>query len=374
MNISLFKYFLISYFVILFNIKINAENSFNKNDSSKYYLESKVHYGFIMPHHKYIQYLTTGHFPAFEISYGKQANGKKQWHQLYNYPYVGFSFWTANMANPKVLGSVYTVYPYLKFKLIERRKFDFNFRFGTGIAYVTKKFESFDNYKNLLIGTNFNIAISLLYELKWAIQKNIQLSVGVGMTHFSNGAVKMPNLGINIPTVNAGVAYCLNPNKPSFGVTEPLFQKDSTKFEIQSIVSGGIKEIYPSCGDKYGAFSWSNSLIKTLSLKRKIGGGIDLFWEFSNIRSLKRQGIEVKHACQVIKPGIHFSHQLDFSRLSLVTQIGVYLYAKDKSDGPVYDRIALRYKLKNRFLLNIALKTHFAKADFVEWGIGYSIK
>ena len=374
MKTSLLKYGLIYFCVIFFSVKITAQNTFKKKDSSIISMETKVHYGFIMPHHKYIQYLSTGHFTAFELNVGKQTNGRKQWHQLYNYPYIGLSFWTANMANPEVLGSVYTLYPYLNFNLFYHRKLDFNFRFGTGIAYITKKFEPFDNYKNLLIGTNLNVAISLLYELKWAIQQHIQLSTGVGMTHFSNGALKMPNLGINIPTVNVGVAYLLNTNKPFFVPTESLCNKDTTKFEIQSIVSGGIKEIYPACGDKFGVFSWSNSLIKTWSLKRKIGVGIDLFWEFSNIRSLKRQGIEVKHAYEVIKPGVHVLHQLRFSRLSLVTQIGFYIYAKDKSDGPIYDRLALQYKLNNNILLNVALKTHFAKADFVEWGIGYSIR
>lgn len=374
MKTSLLKYGLIYFCVIFFSVKITAQNTFKKKDSSIISMETKVHYGFIMPHHKYIQYLSTGHFTAFELNVGKQTNGRKKWHQLYNYPYIGLSFWTANMANPEVLGSVYTLYPYLNFNLVDHRKLDFNFRFGTGIAYITKKFEPFDNYKNLLIGTNLNVAISLLYELKWAIQQHIQLSTGVGMTHFSNGALKMPNLGINIPTVNVGVAYLLNTNKPFFVPTESLCKKDTTKFEIQSIVSGGIKEIYPACGDKFGVFSWSNSLIKTWSLKRKIGVGIDLFWEFSNIRSLKRQGIEVKHAYEVIKPGVHVLHQLRFSRLSLVTQIGFYIYAKDKSDGPIYDRLALQYKLNNNILLNVALKTHFAKADFVEWGIGYSIR
>ncbi|HQI45172.1 MAG TPA: acyloxyacyl hydrolase [Bacteroidales bacterium] len=374
MKTSLLKYGLIYFCVIFFSIKITAQNTFKKKDSSIISMETKLHYGFIMPHHKYIQYLSTGHFTAFELNVGKQTNGRKKWHQLYNYPYIGLSFWTANMANPEVLGSVYTLYPYLNFNLVDHRKLDFNFRFGTGIAYITKKFEPFDNYKNLLIGTNLNVAISLLYELKWAIQQHIQLSTGVGMTHFSNGALKMPNLGINIPTVNVGVAYLLNTNKPFFVPTESLCNKDTTKFEIQSIVSGGIKEIYPACGDKFGVFSWSNSLIKTWSLKRKIGVGIDLFWEFSNIRSLKRQGIEVKHAYEVIKPGVHVLHQLRFSRLSLVTQIGFYIYAKDKSDGPIYDRLALQYKLNNNILLNVALKTHFAKADFVEWGIGYSIR
>ena len=155
---------------------------------------------------------------------------------------------------------------------------------------------------------------------------------------------------------------------------DSVLNKNKRKIEIQSFLSGGIKQIYPAYGDTYGAFSFSTSFIKPISLKRKINAGFDLFLEYSNIRSLKRKEIEVKHSYEIIRPGLHIGHQFEFSRLSFVTQVGLYLYAKDKSDGPVYSRIALRYKCNKKILLNLALKTHYVKADFVEWGIGYVFK
>lgn len=75
-----------------------------------------------------------------------------------------------------------------------------------------------------------------------------------------------------------------------------------------------------------------------------------------------------------MRPGFHVGHQLEFGHLSFINQMGVYLYAKDKSDGPVYLRTALRYKLSNKAIVNLALKTHWAKADFVEFGLGYKLK
>jgi len=97
-----------------------------------------------------------------------------------------------------------------------------------------------------------------------------------------------------------------------------------------------MKETYPAYGHKYGCYSFSTCILKPLSLKRKIGIGMDLFWEFSNIKILKDQDIEVKHDYEVIRLGINIGHQFDFSHLAFVNQIGVYLYAKDKSDGPIY--------------------------------------
>ncbi len=38
--------------------------------------------------------------------------------------------------------------------------------------------------------------------------------MGLGFMHFSNGATKTPNYGINIPTANMGIAYRLGKPTP----------------------------------------------------------------------------------------------------------------------------------------------------------------
>ena len=367
------KYLILIFLFAFLPLKMFASFNSNPNDSIKYILETKLHYGFIISHHKSMAHLTAGHFPAFEINIGKQTNGEKEWQGLYKYPVMGVSFWYANLAYPKVLGSAYAVYPYLNFHIYQERSFSLNYRFGTGIGYLSKKFDHLDNYKNIAIGSHINITINMFYELKWLILKKIFISGSIGLTHFSNGSLKTPNLGINIPTISLGLAYKFHSNEKVCKILDTNLNKKN-KIEIQSFLSGGMKEIYPEDGKEYGAYSFSTCFIKPLSMKRKIDTGFDLFLEFSNLKSLERNGVDVKHSYEAIRPGLHFGYQLQFSKLSFVTQVGVYLYAKDNSDGPVYSRFALRYKLNKKILLNLALKTHFAKADFIEYGIGYALK
>ena len=61
-------------------------------------------------------------------------------------------------------------------------------------------------------------------------------------------------------------------------------------------------------------------------------------------------------------------------RLAVVMVLGTYAYSKAKEDGPIYDRIGLRYYCKNNLIVNFSLKTHFANADFLDFGIGYQFK
>ena len=364
-------------FLFIFGYFTYTNSSFASNqktfgDSSKFIFESKIHYGFVISHHKYMTHLTTSHFPAFEFNIGKQTNSEKTWQSLYDNPIIGVSYWYADLKNPNVLGSAHALYPYLNFHIYKKKSFIINYRFGIGIAYLTKKFDRFDNYKNIAIGSHLNASINMCYEFKWQMFKKIFFSASIGITHFSNGAIKLPNPGINIPSLSLGLAYPISVNsKNNLKQNEKNSYDFVKKTQIISVISGSIKEIYPTCGDKYGAFSLSTFYLKPLSFKRKIGAGIDLFWDFSNIRTLKRKNIEINHSFEAIRFGFFVGHQFDFSKLSFITHLGCYAYAKDKSDGLVYSRIGLRYNLNKKLLLNLTLKTHFAKADFLECGFGY---
>jgi hypothetical protein len=320
--------------------------------------------------------ITTGHFPAFELNVGMQTHGEQSWQPLYKYPVVGLTFWYANLANPDVLGSVYAIYPYLNFHLYQDNDFQFNFRFGAGLGYLTKSFDRLNDYRNIAIGSHLNAAINLFYEFKWLVLKRVFLSGSIGLSHFSNGTVKTPDLGINIPTLSLGCSYVLHDNTVIHPRFDTIFHnKKRLKSKIQLFASGGIKQISLPDGNYYGVYSLSGCFLKPLSKKREIGIGFDLFWDLSNIKTIENYGYNnVSYNYQVIKPGIHIGHQFDFSHLSVITQIGYYLYVKDKYIEPIYTRFALRYLFRNRVILNLGLLTHYATADFIEWGVGYSLK
>lgn len=332
-----------------------------------------MHYGFIMPHHKNMQHLTAGHFTACEINFNIQTHGEKKWHSLYKYPVIGGAVWYADLANPDVLGKAVAVYPYMNFHLYSGRCFYLNYRFGLGLGYITKPFDNADNYKNIAIGSRLNATINMFYELKWWVGKKISLASGIGLTHFSNGSFKTPNLGINIPTVFAGIAYHLSYTENIIADTSWKEMKEK-KSTLRLMGAGGMKQIYPANGDTYGVFMISLNYAKAKSYKRELVAGLDVFLDYSDKRSVKRKGISLNSDLGILKPGVYAGHNFVFSKLHLLIHMGCYLYAKDKSDGMIYSRFGLEYDFNKSFFAHLALKTHFAKADFVEWGFGYTFR
>ena len=68
--------------------------------------------------------------------------------------------------------------------------------------------------------------------------------------------------------------------------------------------------------------------------------------------------------------GIFVGHELFINKVSLVTQIGYYVYKPLKSDAALYDRLGMKYYISNKFYTEIAIKTHGFLAEALEFGVG----
>ena len=156
-----------------------------------------------------------------------------------------------------------------------------------------------------------------------------------------------------------------------------IYKKDSIarprdrKWHYSIILSGGLKEINPAGGPKYGISSLNAEVIKPVSRKSRIGVGLDIFYDASIERKLKRSGGDYSGMFAVVRPGLHFHYELMVSEFSMLFDVGGYLYTRWNEDGYIYARTGIRYRVAKHVLLGLALKTHYFKADFAEWGVGY---
>ncbi len=338
----------------------------------KLWVEAKLHYGFVIPHHENMVNLAAQHFCMMEADLIQTSNGDKLWEQQHYYPIKGISLLYTDLGGSTYLGKAFAVIPYLDFNLTRKKKLNLFFRFGAGLGYLSKHYTRTGNYKNIAIGSHFNAAIQLMYELRWRATPRLDITAGIGLTHFSNGALKIPNLGINIGSVSAGCAYKID------AVQAPLVhslkaEAFSRKWEFRVFALFGCSELYAAYGPKFPAYILSGTFLKPIGKmnKRRIGAGFDLFYDEATIESLDRIGQPVKNAVEVLRPGINFTHQFNFSRLSFVLQFGVYPYTKYKGDGYLYDRLALHYRIGKHYLIQLGIKTHLFRADMIEYGIGY---
>ena len=352
---------------------IFAQEEMHAEKHFPFYIKPALHYGFVAAHKPNMTYFVNGHFPSLEIDIGVNTLGEKKWHHLYALPDYGITYFHSGFKNDEVLGKVHALIPYINFPLFKgKSRWQESFKLGTGVGYLTKKNDRFENYKNFIISSHFNAAICLYFETRYLLSDRLTFSGSWGLTHFSNGSISKPNLGINTVTVNTGFKYNMGKQKP-IHKNMPSLESDKRKYSFSAIAGWGFKEIGGNFVQKprYQVYFLETNISRNLSQKSSLLAGADIFYDNSDFVLLSRDSIAYNSDIEIIKPGLHLGHDLKLQNLSVIFLTGHYLYGKEKSDKNIYSRLAIRYTLKNNLLFGISLKSHFAVAEFIGYEIGY---
>ena len=354
-------------FLILFSHSVQAQEQEKENFFERSSIVSRVHYGFLLAHHDRVAHLVR-HTYGFEISLSRQETGKKAWHQNYNYPQTGYSYIYLDFNYPDVLGNAHALLAFINFPFVKSEKFQFSLRMASGLGYVTKKFERIENHKNDVIGSHINAAIQFNFESRYRLSSQLFYNFNLGLTHFSNGSFRTPNLGINNPSVNTGLTWQLNPSKE---IIKREINIPDKRLQVDIMYAVWVKEISPPTGDKFFTHIITSTLMKRVSNKVKLGIGVDIFYDLSLKEAFRRNDQIINDNSKLIRSGIHFDTELMTDKLSILLQAGAYLLDQYKSDGLIYNRLGFKYMLNRHLFVNLTLKSHFAKADCVEPGIGW---
>ncbi|MDQ3051052.1 MAG: acyloxyacyl hydrolase [Bacteroidota bacterium] len=327
-----------------------------------------LHYGFLVAHRPLIIPLQQGHIRGLESNFKIRPDGSKNWHHTYGFPEMGISLSVWDLGNQNQLGKAVTLMPYLDFPLARGRHTSLELKFGWGLGYVEKIFDADKNYKNVALGSHLNYGLKLQPRIKVRINDHLGFNGGLSITHFSNGSMATPNLGLNLLTVTGGFIY-------KIGEKQLLRKKMVASFEKSSRLTffgaASLKQVYPADGKNYYAVTVSGNHSWQLSPKSAIGFGGDVFYDSSINQKLEERNLVLKNSLQALRAGLHGSYELVIDDLSVIINMGGYLYTKLHNDGSIYHRIGLRYRLSEKLFVLMHLKSHWGKADYVEWGLGY---
>ncbi len=327
-------------------------------------------YGFIMPHHKSIEYFVEKHIQTLDIKLNYTSYGKKYWNQLFRYPQYGVGFYRANLGNNDVYGFVNALYSYVKVPVLGNpENANLSYQIGFGASYLTEHFDIENNPQNLAIGSNLNIYVDFSLHSNIPLSKKLFLTNNIRFTHSSNGKIKSPNKGLNVVSGSLGLLYQFN-NPPEKIVIE--LPEIENKNEYSVIYAGGIKTKSRYETGYYYASSLMFDYYHNYSLKRRWGVGTDLFYD-----ETKREYSDKNNSSNMINTdlyqvGLHIGHEMVMGHLALIINVGGYIYAPVEEEAPFYSRIGLRYRFADQYIANLTLKSHWAIASFIEWGVGYS--
>jgi hypothetical protein len=353
-------------FILMF-VALICQQAFSQMSVYPAAFGMRYHYGFVVQHKKDMDALVSGHIPAFEIYYRYNYSGVKEWEKFFNYPNSGVAFQLLNFNNSK-LGLAYSLLPYVSFPLRKRRWVELHFRTAAGVAYVTQKFDLEKNRKNGVISSSLNGSVQFMLQANWKPIPQLEIHTGISFSHFSNGAFKMPNAGINIAGANVGLNFNL---KQSVRVDHNSFPIVTKGMRYLVSIGGFPKEIKPVGGPKFMAATIAFSGLKRFSPKSSWGGAIDFMYDASLSSRARQIDKEIK---MPMKIGAAICYELHLNKITIPIQQGFYGLNPHELDGWIYHRIGVRYHVNRKWIVQMNVKAHLAKADYIEAGFGYFIK
>ncbi|MCX6296376.1 MAG: acyloxyacyl hydrolase [Bacteroidetes bacterium] len=355
--------------IILIPNNCSAQDSPGKD----FILTVDGHYGFIISHRGSIVHMITGHIGGGELTYLFRTCGKKPWQALHRYPEFGVSAMHLYMGNPSVIGNLDAIYPYMNLRMNSmNRKFKLYLRLGVGLAHMSKPFDRITNHKNNAIGSYINAFVNIRLGSSYMLSPSWRLDAGIGLTHASNGATKTPNLGLNMATLNFGLGYVFG-NKKMEMKNDSVLPKITNRWHPSIIGVFGLKEMEHPLGNKYMAYALSANLYYTVSHKNKFGTGVEFVYSNGTRKRLESDSVSTKKIKDVLKIGAKFGYSFNIDRLSIPIDFGMYFYQNSDLSEKFFHRIGLRYMVTKHLIANLSLYTHWAKADYFEFGLGYEL-
>lgn len=372
-NFSKIRTFLLFTIILLsFDTKTLA----GKNDSTRYAIDIKYHYGIVVPHHTNMTYLIDDYAKGFEINLIRQRHQSDVWERFLNRPETGIGFWYSTFGRKDIYGEGMAIFSFINFRLFQLGRLKAKYSISPGLGYVNNPFKVGENTYNTVFGSHFNAFLGLGFLLNYQITDNLSLSSSMSVKHLSNGSSRKPNNGINTSTLTLGVIYELNP------IREPNYQrvsipKSSTR-EILVTASAGRNQPVPYNPTRY----WSGSITLThLWYKKRTkayGLGLDLIRfggapyaliNFEEIDEFAQYGFS-----DYFYAGIFGTMESHLGTTALYISGGAYIYQKTKPRQPFYARLGVRQKITGNFIAHVGIKANFFTSEFIEFGLGYRWK
>jgi len=355
-------------FCFLFGISFSQEKQHTSSFDVNYFK------GNIALHNNDILHLITGHPEGFILSYNKKTFGYNEWEQRYNYPDYGVSFAYQNLKND-VLGHNYSLYGHYNFYFLKR---NLMFRIGQGLALNTNPYDKESNYRNNAFGSKILSATYIMLNYKKEhLFGHFGVQTGFSLLHYSNGNVKAPNTSINSLTLNLGVTYNLDEKEPKYILLDSSdihkAYKEPIKYNL--VLRSGINESDVVGSGQYPFYVVSAYVDKRINRKSALQLGTDVFFsnflkEYIYYRSVSFPEEPTTGEEDYKRVGLFVGHELFVNKMSLVTQLGYYVYYPFDFEGKTYIRIGLKRYFGKKWFGALTLKSHAAKAEAVEFGVG----
>ena len=317
-------------------------------------------------------------FSASDIRLGWQTQGSKVWHHVHNLPYYGVGFYNMVFSNEDEIGYPGALYFFFGAPFSRNSNSSIDYEFSFGLSNNWRPYDKTTNPFNLAIGSYSNAYIDAKIKYVWYFSKRFSLDTGVRVTHFSNGAIRHPNSGINLFAPFLGLRYDIISKEPIL-INQLLTKQIETTQEFNILIASGKRAVKKTTTPNHQMVSLLNVSLEYLKPAGQIfkyGMGLDVGIDENRNLIIEGDNVELASKKRQLFSAVAVIGQFRANRLAVQAGIGYEMLNNGKFhfSNDISQRIGLRFYLHKHFIAGIAIKANnFSSADYIEWSLGYSI-
>lgn len=312
-------------------------------------------------------------YKAVDIQFGWRKISNTTFNYLYRYPTLGFGF-SSSFKNYREIGRPQSVYGFMEMPFSIKglnRKVGFGYFAQLGVGFNLTPFDSVANPTNKYIGSRVNGFINLGIFSTIKISNRTDVQASFGMKHFSNGAAKKPNAGMNLLPLNIAMNIKLG-EISSIPSSPPKLQGKVKESFWNLALYTGVRN-YEIGDPSYFRGGFGVNYVIEPAYKYRLGVGMDFFWAQGMNSRFPNSSFSFKEQTSLAVVGT-WEWQLT-PKIYVPIGLGAYLYRNELNQeiSWFYERIGARYRFDNNLFAGMQIKAHKAKADFFEFTFGYTI-
>lgn len=348
-----------------YNLQAQADDIFKDHKPTSIGLQ--FDYGFLIKHSQSLREIEDSYPTAIRLDWSKHLLTRKAWDFCNCLPRVGLSLAYWNWDNPTVLGHGFLPTVYVEPFFMTNRRINLLFRTELGGALLTKPYDEITNPLNLSYSTLVSFSIMVGTGLNYRIADHLNLSLMGRYNHVSNGGIRVPNKGLNAPTISLGISTSLSAvNFPNFAKIESRDAPED-KSRISLVYFSGWSNAQFSDKSTYYVFGLAGTYSRWIGGRSAISVGTEWIIDYS-----RKEEIELLDRDAPFQQGaLLVGHAFWLGKVTFSQHFGVYYFKPFRNSDDIYQRYALTYYFKPNLFAGVSLKSHRHVADFFDFRIGY---
>lgn len=340
----------------------------------------------------------TSAYSALALKYGRSASGDCWEDYIYGMPYKGVGVYLPHFSAKDNLGDPFSLFLFQGARLKQLSpRWSLHYEINLGASFNWRHYDTYERPWFMALGSSTNIHLAGNWYFKWRLSRHLDLHAGVNVTHFSNGALRTPNNGINKMAAFVEMAYYFDREKETKvltgGVyTPPVFKKNrahdlSFMFTTRTIkvdtVDTGLRSKYPKRRFNVAGISYSYMFHNTRRFMW--GPSVEMVYDESVNAVFKGEEdpyagryseyVKLGRVADRFSVGLSLKGELTMPGYSIFANLGYDVLHKDKRDMPLYQIYGLKVYLKNNLFATFGVRsTNLTRSRYLYLNVGYTFK